>query len=407
MLSSHLNLFALHCRISSRLKSVIFFWDPKSTELKLIDDYETSYKRLSRRCIIHAFLTILIIIQGPIFFNQSSNLDDKLLYGICVVHIGIPHIHLQVCRIQGPKMCQYVNSILKFLKLHDGNRKSNYRSKLTIRDYLDLLFAYAVTPFTYASMITNLFVLHWNNPCKPSLAGHWIFLECSKQMYNTNLVTWLCQLAIRVSIFSVNLWIRMFALNVTTFVLSGFQALCVILSLRELVKLFREKCILCKMSCIRSNKLAVMYRSIQVLVVLVNEIQQWGFVGAIVLGGVLFQAFCACTVTQLPWTSENIIPLGILSVITFNSMFTIIIVVGGMGTVYVESRTALIKLKESVAGKNQIKGRYDVKWTRMFHKSCNLIKIRFGSINFVDQLTPLNCIDFANGLTVQLLLLNN
>ncbi len=37
--------------------------------------------------------------------------------------------------------------------------------------------------------------------------------------------------------------------------------------------------------------------------------------------------------------------------------------------------------------------------------SLSFIKVKFGSFNFVDSLTPLNLVHFANELTVQILLL--
>src|SRR5688572_20787385 len=49
--------------------------------------------------------------------------------------------------------------------------------------------------------------------------------------------------------------------------------------------------------------------------------------------------------------------------------------------------------------------RKELRWRRRFYRSCVSIKAMFGSFNFVDALTPLNCIDMGNDLTVNFLLL--
>lgn len=50
---------------------------------------------------------------------------------------------------------------------------------------------------------------------------------------------------------------------------------------------------------------------------------------------------------------------------------------------------------------------FELKWRRRFYRSCNFIVYRFGSFNFIDHTTPLNCINMANKVNVQLLILGN
>lgn len=85
-----------------------------------------------------------------------------------------------------------------------------------------------------------------------------------------------------------------------------------------------------------------------------------------------------------------------------------------MGGVYTESVKVTKKFQKSFgviggggcrnlteAGRGYVERLTEVKWKQRFYTSCSSIKIRFASINFVDRLTPLACVDYANGLTLQ------
>lgn len=138
----------------------------------------------------------------------------------------------------------------------------------------------------------------------------------------------------------------------------------------------------------------------------------------VVIAGTVMISFCTITVVWLPWISENIVPLLVFSVIGIEAIFLVVTSVGGMAGVYTESVDVTRKLQKSFGviggggfrhltkvGCGYTERSKEVKWKQRFYKSCNVIKIRFASINFVDRLTPLTCVDFANGLTLQWLLL--
>ncbi len=163
---------------------------------------------------------------------------------------------------------------------------------------------------------------------------------------------------------------------------------------------------------------AVVYRSIQILACIANEIQQKVFVSTVVIAATIMTSICTTTVVKLPWTSGNIMPLLMFSIVGVNCVLAIVTSVGGMASVYTESVKVTRKLQKSIGiiggggyrtfvNVNRVcMGRWlEIKWKQRFYRSCVPIKIRFGSINFVDRLTPLACLDLANGVTLQLLLL--
>lgn len=161
---------------------------------------------------------------------------------------------------------------------------------------------------------------------------------------------------------------------------------------------------------------AVIYRTIQVLACIANEIQQKVFMSVIVIAATFLISLCTATVVWLPWTIDNLLSILMFLTIGIDCTLAVVTSVGGMAGVYTESVKVIRKLQTSIGiigggGYRNLVGRGDgcgsmeVKWKQRFYRSCMSIKIRFASINFVDRLTPLACVDFANDLTLQLLLI--
>lgn len=82
----------------------------------------------------------------------------------------------------------------------------------------------------------------------------------------------------------------------------------------------------------------------------------------------------------------------------------IVIFFGGMSMVYQKSSILVrtMQWKQSSAGVFV----RDRKWEHKFYRSCSALKIRISSSNFVDELTPLNFLQFSISSAANLLLLN-
>lgn len=153
-------------------------------------------------------------------------------------------------------------------------------------------------------------------------------------------------------------------------------------------------------------KLTVQYRTLQYLGILVNEILKTSIVTAMMICSIFTQAF-SCVLLILMFDSHKTwIEFLMATVILGDSVPILVILVGGLARVWVISsqvlknvrRHTLIRSTKCItSGKPKLK----------FLNSCSCIRVGFGDLNFVDQTTPLNCVDFANNLTVQLLLLRS
>lgn len=148
------------------------------------------------------------------------------------------------------------------------------------------------------------------------------------------------------------------------------------------------------------------YRRVQILAQAGNALQQKSLVTVIVVGAILVQSICMTFLIRGKWTIGTGFAMGESVLHVGNCVSILLMYTGGLASIYGESKDLLQKrFKEAMAKQGQ--SRRMTRYVRRFIKSCPLIKIKFGSLNFFDELTPLKCIDFANHLTVNTLLLTS
>lgn len=107
-------------------------------------------------------------------------------------------------------------------------------------------------------------------------------------------------------------------------------------------------------------------------------------------------------IVKLPASGENLAILIVLSAEVIDGQMMLVLGMRGFGEVYEKSKQALRTYNLNMSG---VRCHKDRRWTRKFLKSCGAIKMKFGGNNFVDRLTPLNCISHSLQLSVQILLL--
>lgn len=161
-----------------------------------------------------------------------------------------------------------------------------------------------------------------------------------------------------------------------------------------------------------SDDLFLEYREFYILATLANNLQQSSVNIATIAGAISAQPIILVSLLKLKYSTSTLVPMLLLTVTFLEAMQFIVIFVGGWAGIYAESKALLnsygryIARSHSYAYKAGFTSKVKLKWMRRFVKSCQLIKIRFGSLNFIEELTPLTCLDFANNLTIQLLLLS-
>lgn len=145
----------------------------------------------------------------------------------------------------------------------------------------------------------------------------------------------------------------------------------------------------------------IAYRTLYILGLLQNEIQKDPLSQVIATALIILQSVSTSTLIRVKSKSGIVFTI-VLGLISMDTIIALIFILGVMAQVYTQSKDSLRNCKRALTYNFRIKP----KWTQRFLISCAPIKVRFGSINFIDRMTPLNCVNFANNLTVQLLLVS-
>jgi len=155
----------------------------------------------------------------------------------------------------------------------------------------------------------------------------------------------------------------------------------------------------------KNLKTALKYRNIQVLSNAMNMVLASALLYSII-AATFIMSFGITGVIKLSWAKEILFVLVLLFLLFVNCAVGLLVGVGGLVSVYTESKKVINKLK--IQNRLMWYGatsKKEFKWRQSFYISCSSIKIKLGQSNFLEDLTPLNLINNAVGLTVHMRLL--
>lgn len=156
------------------------------------------------------------------------------------------------------------------------------------------------------------------------------------------------------------------------------------------------------------------YRKVQLLAVLINDLQRKSMTTELILFDISGQSVCLTSFLRGNWSGSFEHLLVGTALLAFSGITYIIgiIYVSGLASIYVESKKLRKKMGRWVwmgtfwEG-SKSKCPREMRRRRAAVRGCPLVKVHFGSLNFVEEQTPLRCLDFANQLSIQMLLLTN
>lgn len=351
--------------------------------------------RLWTQFAIHRLMLLALIIQ-EILVMQSETFGDKILNWMPILMLAYHNFHLKVLLEKSNETATFINSLLQSnckMKEYIKNKKRNFTEKM------NLFYSAAVLPLVVIFPVGYVFGLHWHNPQKSSLAGYFALGHCENIWENI----------IKFTILSLNFWVWTISSCAGSFCIAGLQPLCTIL-LRDCIHGFwnMEEC--GGQHEIPFLQRAIAYREIQVMAGLQTNVQGGALMGILIIAPTSLISITSVIIVRLPWIAENLTLLLLSGYLAFVSLLCIMFVIGGQAGVWTESKRMFIKLDRSNAERIQhcrckFK-RWESKCQLRFWKSCrNLVKVKFGVNNFVEEETPLNCINLAVSLAAQFLLL--
>jgi len=276
------------------------------------------------------------------------------------------------------------------------------RSKPLI-EKINVAFAYLVYLTGIFLPLVFVYGLHWWNPCKVSLAGYWLLSECRRnpdEKISIGLLVRMWKLLVKSTIFLINHWIWAFQLHTIVYIVGVPQILCT-LSLREYLLVFSDQ-FLSKRSKILVHEKCLLYRVIQILALWTNIILNRTLV-SLISASITLLALGLAGFVRLEWSSSNLMPLVVSLIMVMDAGLAVVVLLGGMVGVYLESKRVFQILGERLSTDLP---RIERMYLQKFYRSCRLIRINLGSSNFLDALTPLNCLNFAVSITVQILLIS-
>lgn len=251
------------------------------------------------------------------------------------------------------------------------------------------------------------------NPCWPATFGNFLFHKCAHQITSEDanfselgchsifllaasliLATWLLLDMVSGFLFQF-------------FELSFLQSYCFIYYLRHFKVLVVQSILQPNHKCVGNSKPAPIfkslsvYRELQILTHRYNSIQQDVII--ITMIWIVMVAFIGCFLVLISFGFSIHIPL-LLSFlcILLDAFLAIIVIFGNFGKWHTKSSMVIqfLKRKMNIKG-NAREGR----WVSKYLSSMPILKVRIGSVNFVDRFTPLIMVHFCFAQIVNSLLL--
>ncbi len=145
----------------------------------------------------------------------------------------------------------------------------------------------------------------------------------------------------------------------------------------------------------------LIFRHIQVLASMLNEIQSGAAILLILCIPTIIIAMVALTLVQ--GSNTDFVFVATLIVLLIDCFLVIMALFGQMSTLCEKSSEILNKMLMKRYSAKLSRGQ---KWEQRFYKSCSPIKVMISSGAYVDALTPLNCLHLSMTLSANMLLLN-
>jgi hypothetical protein len=237
-----------------------------------------------------------------------------------------------------------------------------------------------------------LLIIHFD-PCTPPFPRWWILSSCSVDLVLTNERNLNLQIAFTTVSFVLTFYVLAnLAASAALALLYGplgmmFAFLSHLEHIKKRISLQQPL-----------HRRIIMYRGVQLLVGLFNDCYQWVFFTVLLFIGYFMVSMILFVFVRLHKDSSSEISF-LLGCFTFEGFLGIFVLNSLCGKVYHSSRSLL-----TAWGRNSSleKSRFPNIWIKKSVRSCQGIKIRMGSVNFFDRLTPLVICGFCVRLAVRL-----
>lgn len=241
----------------------------------------------------------------------------------------------------------------------------------------------------------------WSMPCMPSNLGYNFLPECSEvpitDLDPTNSTSSSIAVKLTKLVFMLsNLWIWSFGVQCAVFVV--IVIMLGAMSLRSFLKFYERKMLKStaplRPSCIKKDPKSEMkllfrnvliFRRLQLLTGRFNKIHQLKVLVPLLFTVTSHQVFSVYGAIKFNG-QLNFVSYALFAILGSQGFLVIMGMFTGLADVFTMSKRVKLNLEKS---------QRHHKFLRRFHFSCPLIKIRFGTLNYIESFTPLGFENFA------------
>lgn len=393
-------IFSIHGLIFAKARCIPFKWNIETQRFYLYQHPEAEFRQQSiefdrqHQSIqrnLHIITTLVLIGQQALPASHE-NWASKILNFLALAILPVYSIHLLVSQTKCEEIVCYINGLLEFLERMQPHLNV-VRRKFT--EKVNILLALGLAPSALIIPAGYVFGLHWLHPYdKKSLVGFWLL---------GNIETSFKGIMLKFLVLIFNYWIWTIGIVAGVCCVGSIGCLSTIL-LRDCIRAFRQ--LECNPGSVNFEERAKLYRSIQILGNLQTEVNSGILTAILIFNPIMALSMTIVVINHLPWTANNATVILLCAYIALNAFIAIIFLVGLQAGVWSESKSLLEKLAKLILIRQGVLQRLELKLQKQFWKSCrNLIKVKFGANNFIEDETTLNCLNCAISFTAQLLLL--
>lgn len=382
-----------------------------SKTLYILQDTQTICQiNMRKRQIFVAFciqIVQLFYLQKNAPTAQHHATIDSVIAVFALTGMIYSAINIHLSRNNGNLFAMYLNNLLRFeARYQQTYKRPTTISTFSISSHLERFnILLALILLILPVLFPPLFILgfHWANPCKASLTGFFILSDCCTT-YALTFPNFLLQAFInrvaKTAIFLGNIWIWFNMLGGAMSLTILIQIVGAMMS-QECVRIFYKQLKSSK----NIYKATLVYRQLYILNEISNIILQYCMAIFICTLITEFSIVLSTLITLSNGNYEesNWLIIASIVIMCYGGLLCMLALLGGLVSVFKESREVL---SSSKLLETRYECRKDRKWARRYWKSCSVFKMKFGDNNFLEDLTPLKCLDFSFDLTIQFWLLS-
>ncbi|CAL8068022.1 unnamed protein product [Orchesella dallaii] len=380
-------LFGVILKKCSKQKCITVCWNAVEKNMTAVNKNELTKVQYKSYVYAISALAIMFQILFHEFVANQKIRDDNILtqvvtaYALALFFVSLAY--LKVCVTRTSELISFANGLFSG-PTENLSPPQKTAGNTNLLQKVNVLFAWNLFIIMEVYPAMMVFGFHLDNPCKSTLLGWWALAECSlndRNQLNGSLIIRVLIGITKFGVLCINYMIYSHGLRCMCFGLNAINILAVFMLQKNLRRLAS------------------------------SSHQPQHMKDTSIVTTTFTSAVSATFLIQIELTSKNIIAVLFFLVNCMGSMQFLTICVGGvMVPINGISKEFLKNWKRQRCYDDNSRQSSEVgltqRWLKRFFQSSLPLRIKLGESNFLENLTPLRCIDNVVQITINLLLLD-